>query len=288
MKRYIINIILIVTMLIGIGLLLYPSISNYLNSKVQTKVISTYTDATKDLSENENQALIDAAHEYNQRLASTSGAFYDPSSVSGYDSTLNAAGTGVMGYLTIEKIGVELPVYHGVDDDVLQIAVGHLPGTSLPVGGETTHAVMSGHRGLPGARLFTDLDKMEIGDTFYITVLKDVYTYQVDQIKTVTPFEVDDLQLERGKDYCTLFTCTPYGINTHRMLVRGVRIETIEKKKIYIKNEAFRISPYIVTPLVATPMLVVLLIYVMFSGRKTVRTHRDSKRLKKQQEKKNA
>ena len=251
-------------MLIGIGLLLYPSISNYLNSKVQTKVISTYTDATKDLSENENQALIDAAHEYNQRLASTSGAFYDPSSVSGYDSTLNAAGTGVMGYLTIEKIGVELPVYHGVDDDVLQIAVGHLPGTSLPVGGESTHCVLSAHRGLPHAKLFTDLDQMEVGDTFLLRVLDEVLTYEVDQILIVEPQETDDLLIVEGQDLCTLVTCTPYGINSHRMLVRGHRIATEEVKAVRrVTADAVQIEPVIVAPLVAAPMLLILLIALL-------------------------
>ena len=173
-----------------------------------------------------------------------------------------------MGYLTIEKIKVELPIYHTVGDDVLQVAAGHLPGTSLPIGGEGTHSVISGHRGLPSARLFTDLDKMEEGDIFRITVMSDVLTYQVDQIKVVQPYEIDDLKIESGKDYCTLFTCTPYGINSHRLLVRGVRIETHEEYKVYVSNDAFVISPFITASVIAVPILLVLFIILLVKGRK--------------------
>ena len=174
----------------------------------------------------------------------------------------------MIGYVKIDRIGVELPVYHGTSPEVLTYGVGHLEGSSLPVGGENTHSVMSAHRGLPSAKLFTDLDRVEIGDTFHIIVLDQVLTYQVDQIKIIAPTEIEDLQIVAGKDYCTLFTCTPYGINTHRLLVRGIRIETIEEKPvIYVSNDAFRVEPLLVTPVVAAPMLLAFLIYLMVKYR---------------------
>ena len=192
----------------------------------------------------------------------------DYEQVPGYYDALKIEGTTIIGYIKIERIGVELPVYHGTSDQVLSRGVGHLEGTSLPVGGTSTHSVMSAHRGLPTAKLFTDLDRLEIGDTFQIIVLDQVLTYMVDQVKTVTPKEISDLQIVEGKDYCTLFTCTPYGINTHRLLVRGIRIETItEKPVIYVANEAFRIEPLLVTPAVAAPMVFVFLIHLMVKYR---------------------
>jgi sortase A len=174
----------------------------------------------------------------------------------------------MIGYLKIDRIGVELPIYHGTSDNVLSRGVGHLQGSSLPVGGENTHTVMSAHRGLPSAKLFTDLDRVELGDTFQIVVLNQVLTYQVDLIKVIVPTEISNLQIIEGGDYCTLFTCTPYGINTHRLLVRGVRVETIkEKPLLYVANEAFRIEPLLVTPAVAAPMLLVLLIHLLVKYR---------------------
>lgn len=185
----------------------------------------------------------------------------------------------MIGYLKIDRIGVELPIYHGTSDSVLSRGVGHLQGSSLPVGGENTHSVMSAHRGLPSAKLFTDLDRMEIGDTFQIVVLDQVLTYQVDQIKVITPRELGDLQIVEGMDYCTLFTCTPYGINTHRLLVRGVRIETMkEKPALYVSNEAFRIEPLLVTPAVAAPMLLVLLIHLLVKYREPPKNTQQKKK----------
>ena len=173
-----------------------------------------------------------------------------------------------MGYLKISKIGVELPIYHGTSDAVLNRGVGHLEGSSLPVGGPSTHCIMSAHRGLPSAKLFTDLDRIEMGDTFQITILDQILTYQVDQIRTVKPTEFDDLLIVDGQDYCTLVTCTPYGINTHRLLVRGVRIETIlDKPVLYVSNDAFRIEPLLVMPAVAAPILFVLLCHLMIKYR---------------------
>lgn len=263
MKKHIIRAVQIVTLLIGLSLLLYPTVSDHINTMRQSRAIQSYNDMTSAMSAEEQQAILDAAHDYNRRIAAEDGAIYAPERVSGYKDTLDITGTGIMGYITIDKINIELPIYHGVDDPVLQVAVGHLPGTSLPVGGESTHAVLSGHRGLPGAKLFTDLDKLEEGDVFYVTVLSEVLTYQVDQIKTVTPRDVSDLAIRPGEDNITLLTCTPYGLNTHRLLIRGRRVETDEEYITYVANEVFVVSPLIVASVIALPILFVLLIIVL-------------------------
>ena len=266
MKRIIIRSLPFAALFIGLFLLLYPTVSEYINALHQSKAIQAYNEITASMSSEDKDKMLEAAREYNNRVASAENPIIEPEKIGGYYDTLDITGTGIMGYLTIEKIKVELPVYHSVDDNVLQVAAGHLPGTSLPVGGKGTHAVMSGHRGLPSARLFTDLDKMELGDIFYITVMSDVITYQVDQIKTVKPYDIEDLKIDPEKDYCTLFTCTPYGINSHRLLVRGVRVETKEEYKVYVANDVFIISPFIVAPIIATPILLVLLILLMIKG----------------------
>lgn len=254
--------------LVGICLLLYPAFSNYWNSKTQSRVIVDYESVLEYLEPEDYTALFQAAHDYNQALYQTAFPLRDYKKIPGYHEALKVEGTSIIGYVKIDKIGVELPVYHGTSDEVLNRGVGHLEGTSLPVGGESTHSVMSAHRGLPSAKLFTDLDRLEMGDTFQIIILDQVLTYQVDQVKVITPREIDDLQIVEGKDYCTLFTCTPYGINTHRLLVRGIRIETItEKPVLYVANEAFRIEPLLVTPAVAAPMLLVFLIHLMVKYR---------------------
>jgi sortase A len=269
MKRIIIRSLPFAALFIGLFLLLYPTVSEHINAMHQSKAIQAYNEITSSMSSEEHDKMIEAAKEYNRKLLTEENPILEPEKIPGYNNTLDITGTGIMGYLTIEKIKVELPVYHSVNDNVLQVAAGHLPGTSLPVGGEGTHSVMSGHRGLPSARLFTDLDKLEPGDIFYITVMSDVFTYQVDQVKIVKPYEIDDLSIEPGKDYCTLFTCTPYGINSHRLLVRGERVETKEEYKIYIANDVFIVSPFIVAPVIAAPILFVLLIILMVkSGRK--------------------
>ena len=265
-------IFLTIGFLVGISILLYPSISNYWNSKVQSKAIVDYESVLDNLDAEAYEALLQQARDYNQALYETGDALLYYKQVPGYFETLSLTGNNMIGYLNIERIGVELPVYHGTSDQVLNVGVGHLQGSSLPVGGESTHCVLSAHRGLPSAKLFTDLDRLEIGDTFRITVMDEILTYQVDQIKIVTPQELTDLRIIDGKDYCTLFTCTPYGINTHRLLVRGVRIETIlEKPPLYVSNEAFRIEPMIVTPAVAAPMLLVFLIHLMVKYREPPR-----------------
>ena len=261
-------IILTAGFLVGICVLLYPAFSNYWNSKTQSRVIVNYESVLGKLEPEDYSAIFQAAYDYNDALLELAFPLRDHAKVPGYYDTLKVEGTTIIGYLKIEKIGVELPVYHGTSDLVLNRGVGHLEGTSLPVGGESTHSVMSAHRGLPTAKLFTDLDRLEIGDTFQIRVLDQVLTYMVDQVKTVTPKEISDLQIVEGKDYCTFFTCTPYGINTHRLLVRGIRIETItEKPVIFVANEAFRIEPLLVTPAVAAPMVFVFLIHLMVKYR---------------------
>ena len=260
MKKHLSTIIILLLFLIGISVLLYPAISTYINSKHASRIVANYQDTVDNTDSERIAAYFEDADDYNRRLSANPNAFYIPSLLSGYTETLNVTGTGIMCSINIEKLKVELPVYHGTDPAVLQIGAGHIEGTALPVGGAGTHCVLSGHRGLPSARLFTDLDKMEIGDTFTLTVLDRVLTYRVDQIKTVLPTESDDLLPVEGKDFCTLVTCTPYGINTHRLLIRGVREETPEKRPgIRVRNEAFQIDPLIVAPIAAIPMILVLL-----------------------------
>lgn len=195
-------------------------------------------------------------------------AFYNPDEIKGYEKILDISGTGIMGYITIKKLGVELPIYHGTDEGILQIAAGHLKGTSFPVGGDSTHSVISAHRGLPSTKLFTDLDKMEVGDTFTITILNREITYEVDDISIVLPDETDSLQIEDKKDYCTLMTCTPYGINTHRLLVRGHCIGTGEPQHIHVTAEAFQIDPTITASVMGIILLIMLLIRVLIRTRK--------------------
>jgi len=254
--------------LVGISLLLYPVVSDYWNSKTQSRAIVNYESVLKHLQPEDYSAEFAEADDYNRRLLALEKPLFFYKEVPGYYEALNLLENDMMGYLKIDRIGVELPIYHGTSDYVLNVGVGHLEGSSLPVGGESTHSVMSAHRGLPSAKLFTDLDRVELGDTFVITVLDRVLTYQVDQIKVITPQEYEDLGIVEGMDYCTLFTCTPYGINTHRLLVRGVRIETIEEKPvIYVSNDAYQIEPLLVTPAVAAPMLFVLLIHLLIKYR---------------------
>jgi sortase A len=254
--------------LVGICILLYPAFSDFWNSKTQSRAITNYESVLGNLKPEDYTAIFENAHNYNKALYETEYPLMDYINVPGYYDALRITDNDMIGYLKIERIGVELPIYHGTSDDVLNKGVGHLEGSSLPVGGENTHSVMSAHRGLPSSKLFTDLDRLEKGDTFQIVVLNQVLTYQVDQIKVITPTAIEDLQIIEGGDYCTLFTCTPYGINTHRLLVRGVRIETIKEKPVlYVSNEAFLIEPLLVTPAVAAPMLFALLIHLLVKYR---------------------
>lgn len=225
MKKHLPTILFVLIFLIGLSVLLYPVISNYINSIHQSQAIADYVHVVDRYSKKDIKKEFSMANEYNAALRETPEAFYEPKRIDGYEDILDVSGTGIMGYINIDKIDVKLPIYHTTDENILQIAVGHLEGTSLPVGGAGTHSVLSGHTGLPSAKLFSDLDKIEIGDIFVITILDRKYTYKVDQIKVVLPSKVDKLQIVDGEDHCTLMTCTPYGINSHRLLVRGTRTE---------------------------------------------------------------
>ena len=279
MRKHKTVIFLTLGFLVGICILLYPAFSDFWNSKAQSRAITDYESVLDNLDENEYSAIFERAHAYNKALYETNYPLMDYKNVPGYYDTLRITDNAMIGYLKIDRIGVELPIYHGTSDDVLNRGVGHLEGSSLPIGGENTHSIMSAHRGLPSSKLFTDLDRMEIGDNFQIIILDQVLTYQVDFIKVIEPTDVSDLQIIEGGDYCTLFTCTPYGINTHRLLVRGVRIETIKEKPIiYVSNEAFRIEPLLVTPAVAAPMLLILLIHLLVKYRAPQESTKNTKK----------
>lgn len=257
------TIILLISFFIGLCVLLYPSLSSFWNSRTQSEAIVDYESMLSQYKPEDYTAIFAEADAYNHMLRELNEPLLEHSQLTQYHSVLNASGTGMMGYITIPKISQELPVYHGTSDGVLSVAVGHLEGTSLPVGGKSTHSVVSAHRGLPTAVLFTHLDRMEVGDTFSFTILDRTITYEVDEIRIVDPDDTSLIRIVEGKDYCTLLTCTPYGINTQRLLVRGHQVDASQTRKIYIANEAYRIEPLVVMPVVALPIIFVLLIYVM-------------------------
>ena len=264
-KGNFINLILVLILLAGLSLLLYPSVSDYWNSFHQTRAISTYSENVANLDREQYDEIWAAAAKYNASLNQRSNAYLlSEEQKQEYEQLLNVSGLGVMGYIEIPEIDVSLPIYHGTEESVLQIAVGHLEWSSLPVGGESTHCVLSGHRGLPSAKLFTHLDKLVEGDIFMLRVLDEVLTYEVDQILIVEPQETASLRIVEGKDYCTLVTCTPYGINTHRLLVRGHRIENIEEATtVRVTADAVQIEPLLVAPVVAIPILLLLMIILL-------------------------
>lgn len=251
------TVILVIIMLIGLAVFLYPSVSDWWNSMHASRAIAGYVDAVDELSEAEKDAMLEAARMYNDSLSEGVHFNLSDEEYAEYESILDVTGTGIMGYIQIPSIGVNLPVYHGVDEGILQIAAGHIPGSSFPVGGDGVHSVMSGHRGLPSAKLFSDLDKLDEGDVFTVTVLDETITYMVDQIRIVLPEETDELGIVNGKDYSTLVTCTPYGINSHRILMRGHRIAGLDG--IAAPAEAVRIPVYIVIPAIGIPILFLLL-----------------------------
>lgn len=256
------TIIMVLFFFVGLLVLLYPSISDFYNQKKQSKVIVDYEALLEKYSQEDYTQLFEDADKYNQQLSSYKFPYISYKKIKNYNNILNINNDGMIGYISIDKIKVELPIYHGTDESVLSIAVGHLEGSSFPIGGIGTHSVLSAHRGLPSSKLFTDLDKLEIGDTFTITILDRMITYEVDQIEIVKPNEINELKIDPEKDYLTLMTCTPYGINTHRLLVRGIRIEN-QKSKTYITTEAFKVSNLIVTPLVALPIILILLVMII-------------------------
>ena len=270
------TIILIIILLVGLSVMLYPIISNWWNERVQSKVISDYKETVSKMDSGNIEKLINEAHEYNEQLVGLYAPFINYDEIPGYDDILNVSGTGIMGYITIPVIHAEYPIYHGTSEEVLNIAAGHLQGSSLPVGGADTHAVISAHRGLPSAKLFTDLDKMVEGDTFTITILDQVYTYEVEKILTVKPEDVDKLAIIPEKDYVTLMTCTPYGVNTHRLLLRSHRIETVydeSELKVRVNPDALQVDPMLVVPVIFTVFVIILIfIWVIGGKRKKTRT----------------
>lgn len=265
-----ITLLLILILLAGVSLLLYPTVSDYWNSFHSSRAIASYEEQVANIDDAQYEELWDAARDYNQSLLHRPNDFLlSDEQQEIYKSLLDFGGNGIMGYIEIPMIDVMLPIYHGTKESVLQIAVGHLDWTSLPVGGAGSHCVLSGHRGLPSARLFTDLDKLKVGDVFMLHVLNEILTYEIDQILIVEPQDTDPLLIEPGKDLCTMITCTPYGINSHRMLVRGHRIESQEEPKdIRITADAVRIEPLMVAPFVAVPILLVLLIILLLPKQK--------------------
>lgn len=270
MRKHLSTIVLVILLLIGLSLLLYPTVSDYWNSFHQTRAIATYAENVAALDNASYDAIWDAARQYNRNLLNRSNSFLlSQEQKAEYESLLDISGQGVMGYIEIPEIDVSLPIYHGTEDPVLQVAVGHLEWSSLPVGGESTHCVLSGHRGLPSAKLFTNLDKLREGDTFLLRVLDEILTYEVDQILIVEPQDTAALEITEGEDYCTLVTCTPYGINTHRLLVRGHHIDNIEEvKTVRVTADAVQLEPMLVAPVVAIPMLLILLILLLLPRRR--------------------
>lgn len=268
-KSSFVTAILIAALLAGALLLLYPTVSDYWNSFHQSRAIASYAEQVADLDDNTYDQIWADARAYNETLDNSTSRFVMTEEQKKiYEALLNIADNGVMGYIEIPKIKCNLPIYHGTDEAVLQIAIGHVQGSSLPAGGESTHCVLSGHRGLPSAKLFSDLDQLTEGDVFLLRVLGETLTYEVDQIRTVLPDELDDLAIEEGKEYCTLVTCTPYGINSHRLLVRGHRVENqASASTIRVTADAMQIEPLLIAPLVAVPMLLVLLVMVLIPHR---------------------
>ena len=271
MKKHLSTILLVFILLLGIGILLYPTVSDYWNSFHQSRAIASYIEQIEAIDPVDYEREWTRAREYNAQLTQKANRFVlSEEEYAEYESLLNLTGSGIMGYIEIPKINCSLPIYHGTDEAVLQIAVGHIEGTSLPTGGAGVHTVLSGHRGLPSAKLFTDLDQMEPGDLFVIRVMNEIMTYEIDQVLIVLPEEMDALAIDPEQDYCTLVTCTPYGINSHRLLVRGKRTDNVEMEQIIkVVSDATQIDPSMVAPVLALPMLLILLVWMMVStGRK--------------------
>ena len=284
------NLVLVLILLIGAAIVAYPSFSEYWNSLHQSRAIMGYAQRVAELTNEEYETIWSSALDYNERLLDLPNRWlveHDENLKADYETQLNADGTGNMGFITIPKINVNLPVYHGTSDSVLQTSIGHIAGTSLPAGSPHTdeedflipdfasHCVLSGHRGLPSARLFSDLDAMEVGDIFYLTILDQTLTYEVDKITVILPEEMEELEFVPGRDLCTLMTCTPYGINTHRLLVRGSRIEN-EKKKLNVRITAdgLRIDPLYVAPFIAVPVLILMVFWVLIMTSGIRKKHR--------------
>ncbi len=267
MKNKITTVLLFVVFLAGLSLLLYPTVSDYWNSFTQSRAIASYSEVVANMDEEEYDKIWSAAVDYNKSLLKRNNAFaLSKEMKKKYNSILNFSGSGVMGYIEIPSISCSLPIYHGTSEAILQTAIGHLDWTSLPVGGQNSHCVISGHRGLPSAKLFTDLDELKEGDIFMLRVLDEVLTYEVDKISIVLPEDTSNLRIEPESDYCTMVTCTPYGINTHRLLVRGHRIDNLEDSSIIrVTSDAIQIDPMIVAPIALVPILIVFMMILLLS-----------------------
>ncbi len=265
MKKHLPTILLFLVFFIGLSLLLYPTFADWWNSFHQSRAVASYVEQVANMDDDQYQEIWNAAWDYNRSLIDRPNDYLlSDEQRQHYNTLLNVGSNGIMGYIEIPKIDIVYPIYHGTDEAILQIAIGHLEWTSLPVGGEGSHCVISGHRGLPSARLFTDLDQMEVGDTFLLRVLDEVLTYETDQILIVEPDVTEELLIEEGKDFCTMVTCTPYGINSHRLLVRGHRIETEAVKAVRrVTADALQIEPVIVASFMAAPVLLLLLIMLL-------------------------
>ncbi len=268
------TIIFVIILLVGLSVMLYPIVSNWWNQNMASHTISNYNDTVAVLDETKLQGMLEEAYQYNEKLSNLHDPFTNHESIGNYYDVLDISGSGIMGVINIPIIKVELPIYHGTSDSVLNIAAGHLEGSTLPVGGIGTHSVISAHRGLPSAKLFSDLDQLVVGDTFTITVLNDIYTYEIEEILIVLPHEMDKLAIYPDKDYVTLMTCTPYGVNTHRLLLRARRIETIYQSTVRVNADAMQVDPMLVVPGMCVPLLGLLIIFWTVTGRK-----RSSKKL---------
>ena len=269
MKKHLTSIILALIFITGLSLLLYPTVSDYWNSLHQSRVIDSYVSTVNEMDEAKKQELWNAADAYNQTLAGQPQNFtLSGDAIKEYNQQLKVDNTDAISYIEIPKINCKLPIYHGTEEETLQVAVGHLPGSSLPVGGESTHCVLTGHRGLPSAELFSELDELEVGDTFTLTTLGQTLTYQVDLISIVLPSETDLLSIEEGKDLVTLVTCTPYGVNTHRLLVRGHRISNEEASKLNITADAYKIPPIMIAPIFAAILVLLLVLGLIIRRRR--------------------
>ena len=271
------TLLIVVVFVAGLSFLLYPTVSNLWNQAHQSRAIATYTEQVEKLDDSSNKEMLKAARKYNKELLKKADHWkLSKKDKKKYESLLDVSGTGIMGYIEIPKIDCSLPIYHGTDEGALQIAIGHLEGSSLPVGGKSSHCVLSGHRGLPSARLFTDLDQMEEGDTFILNILGHKLAYEVDQIKVVLPEEMSDLEIQEGKDLCTLVTCTPYGINTHRLLVRGHRVKYVETK-VQEQKEVSK-SKTDIRPVIAGAVAGVVVLFIIIFAVRRRRKHRNQQR----------
>ena len=273
MKKHLFTVIIVCVFLLGLSLLLYPTVSDWWNTFHQSRAVASYIEKVSTMEDDMYGNILNQAREYNSTVADKGVKFrLSDDELKKYESVLNITDSGIMGYVEIPKINCKLPIYHGIDDSVLQVAIGHIAGTSLPVGGESSHCVISGHRGLPSARLFTDIDKLNQGDTFAIHVLDETLYYEVDQIRIVKPEQTENIRITKGEDYCTLVTCTPYGVNSHRLLVRGHRLQNQKDSSVRVTADAIQYEPIIIVPFIALPILIVLIIIFIIRDRRRKRS----------------